>query len=346
MRIFDYSFLKEEKLSANYARLLSEISLMQGKNALNKVTHKKLFDCLQQVAIIESVRSSNEIEGIATTRARFADIFNGVKLPRNHAEEEIIGYKDALSLIHTSFDKMQFCEKDILLLHRLLFSHTPDGGGAYKKQDNVISQFSGGRRIIRFKPLSAPETPEAMEQLVLAYDDAARDRQIPPLLLIPCVILDFLCIHPFDDGNGRMSRLLTLLLLYRSGFDAGRYVSFEGYVNKYRGEYYEALYSSSQGWYFNKNDYMPYIENFTLMLYMCYTDLHNRIDIAENAGGRKADRIIALLKNRESMSKAQIHEYFPDISVSTIESALAELIRIGEIEKIGTNKNAAYRAKR
>lgn len=346
MRSFDYSFLKEEKLSANYARLLSEISLMQGENALHKVVHEKLFDCLQQVAIIESVRTSNEIEGIATTQARFAAIFNGVKQPQNHAEEEIIGYKDALSLIHTSFNELQFCEKDILRLHSLLFSHTREGGGAYKKQDNFISQFSGGKRIIRFKPLSALETPEAMAQLVLAYDEAARDRQIPPLLLIPCVILDFLCIHPFDDGNGRMSRLLTLLLLYRSGFDAGRYVSFEGYVNKYRSDYYDALYASSQGWYFNKNDYMPYIGNFALMLYMCYTDLHTRIDLAENAGTRKADRILALLKTREPMSKAQIHEYFPDISVSTIESALAELVHIGEIEKIGSNKNATYRIRR
>lgn len=345
MRIFDYSFLKGEKLSSAYAAMLADISLMQGENALNKREHRSLFNALQEVAQVESVRGSNAIEGISTTQARLVQICRNEGAPQNHAEEELVGYKEALALIHESYGELAFCEKDILLLHRILYSRTVEGGGRYKDQDNLISQFSGGRRIIRFKPLSAQETPSAMQQLVLAYADARKDKDIPPLLLIPCVILDFLCIHPFDDGNGRVSRLLTLLLLYKAGFDAGKYVSFEGYVDKYRAEYYDALYKSSEYWYFNRNDYMPFINNFALMLHMCYTDLKRRIDIANHAGTRKADRILALLGERKSMTKAEIHAFFPDISISTIESVLAELLRTEQAEKTGTYKNAKYRKK-
>ena len=217
-------------------------------------------------------------------------------------------------------------------------------GGKYKADDNlIIEEDKDGSRKVRFKPVSAIETPKAMEQLILAYIDASSNANINQLLLIPCVILDFLCIHPFKDGNGRMSRLLSLLLLYKNGFDAGKYVSFEEQINNSKGHYYEALKESSELWNANANSYIPFIQNFLSTLYMCYKELDKRFNVVNSKKITKKARIEAtVLNNLTPISKAEICNVLPDVSPTTVEKVLGEMVKDGRIQVIGSGKNTKY----
>ena len=217
-------------------------------------------------------------------------------------------------------------------------------GGHYKTDDNVILEIDAdGKRKVRFRPTPARETPDAMEQLTLGYLDARNDANINQLLLIPCVILDFLCIHPFRDGNGRMSRLLSLLLLYKNGFDAGKYVSFEEQINNYKAYYYEALRQSSIGWESNENTYFPFIENFLSMLYMCYKELDKRFAVVHGKRITKKARIEATVLNSLSpISKAEICQILPDVSPTTVEAVLGAMVRTGSIQRVGSGRMTRY----
>ena len=217
--------------------------------------------------------------------------------------------------------------------------------GKYKDEDNVILEIdSDGNRKVRFRPTSAADTSKAMEQMVLAYMDAKNDSNINMLLLIPCVILDFLCIHPFKDGNGRMSRLLSLLLLYKSGFDVGKYISFEEQINKNKGYYYESLKESSTNWEKNENTYIPYIENFLTTLYMCYKELDKRFNVVNSNKITKKARIEAtVLNSLTAISKSEICEILPDVSPTTVELVLGKMVKEGLIETIGNGRNTKYR---
>ena len=250
MHIFDYSFLKDDLLPAQLVTYAANISTLKVMTSMRRNENAAAFRQLESIARIESVKASNAIEGIVTTDNRIRAIVGGGSAPLNHTEAEIAGYRDALNEIHVNFAAHDFRESDIRNLHaQMMRLAEPGANGAYKTEDNVIAErMLDGRRIVRFQPTCAADTPEAMRQLVLAYVEARDDVAINKLLLIPCVILDFLCVHPFKDGNGRLSRLLTLLLLYRNGFDAGRYMSFEAVINAHKAEYYEALKESSVGW--------------------------------------------------------------------------------------------------
>jgi len=228
MRKFDYSFLDSGMIPADLVNVTGGIYALQNAAITRKEGYPRVFTELESIAKVQSVKSSNAIEGIITSDQRIADIVNRSSAPMNHDEAEIAGYRDALNRIHTDYEHISFSEKDILLLHETMMSISGDDlAGQYKQTDNVIVEIDGsGNRRIRFRPIPANETKEAMEQLELAYLEACSNAHINQLLLIPCVILDFLCIHPFRDGNGRMSRLLSLLLLYKNGFDAGKYISF------------------------------------------------------------------------------------------------------------------------
>ena len=223
MRKFDYSFLDNGLLPAGLVNLTSSIYSLRTAAGVRKEENIRIFTELESIARVQSVKSSNAIEGIVTSDQRIAEIVNHSSTPLNHDEAEIAGYRDALNVIHTEYEHLDFNERDVLLLHETMMSLSGDDlAGRYKQTNNVILEIdSHGNRRIRFRPVPAAETKEAMEQLELAYLDASSNSNINRLLLIPCVILDFLCIHPFRDGNGRMSRLLSLLLLYRNGFDAG-----------------------------------------------------------------------------------------------------------------------------
>jgi len=219
-----------------------------------------------------------------------------------------------------------------------------ENGGKYKTDDNVIIELDNeGNRKVRFKPTSAEDTPKAMEQLVLAYMDARNDANINQLLLIPCVILDFLCIHPFRDGNGRMSRLLSLLLLYKTGFDAGKYVSFEEQINNNKAYYYGALKESSIGWENNENTYIPFIQNFLSTLYMCYKELDKRFNVMNSKKITKKARIEAtVLNSLTAISKAEVCSVLPDVSPTTVESVLSVMVKDGRVQKIGNGRSSRY----
>lgn len=344
MRRFDYSFIKSLRISTGTMGLTNKIELFRFKEEERKKDNIDVFSALESIARVQSVKGSNAIEGIVTTDKRIKEIVDGNSAPLNHDEEEIAGYRDVLDRIHADRRPLNITEGTILEMHRMMMSYSEKEGGKYKTADNlIVSTDQNGMRKIIFEPTSSEETPASMEQLILAYIDARQDSGIDPVILIPCFILDFLCIHPFMDGNGRVSRLLSLLLMYNSGIDAGKYISFEGQINKHKDIYYKALNRSSQDWHTNSNDYVPFIENFVFILYTCYKELDERFTVVEDKKVNKSNRIeAAVLKNLGSISKAEIMELLPDISVTTIEIKLAELIRDGKIEKIGNYKNARY----
>ena len=345
MRKFDYSFLNNGLLPASFVNLTSNIAVLKTMAGVRKEEYAKIFTELKAVAKIQSVKSSNAIEGIVTSDERIAAIVNQNSAPLNHNEAEIAGYRDALNEIHLGYEHIDFCQRDILRLHEMMMGFTGyEYGGKYKTDDNVILEIDAdGNRRVRFRPTPAIETPEAMEQLELAYLDARSDANINQLLLIPCVILDFLCIHPFRDGNGRMSRLLSLLLLYKNGFDVGKYVSFEEQINDYKAYYYEALRQSSAGWDTNENSYFPFMENFLSTLYMCYKELDKRFAVVNGKKITKKTRIEAtVLNSLTPISKAEICKILPDVSPTTVEAVLGEMVRAGAAKRIGAGRASRY----
>ena len=345
MRKFDYSFLEKDKIPGNLINILTSIYEMKFNNENRKEKYNPVFTELEKIAIVQSVKGSNAIEGILTTDERINEIVNRSSAPLNHNEEEIAGYRDALDLIHNNYQDINFTETNILSLHEtMLHIAKPDTAGKYKEYDNVIMEVKNdGTRCVRFTPVSASETKKAMEQLILAYKDARDNSNINHLLLIPCVILDFLCIHPFLDGNGRMSRLLTLLLLYKAGFDAGRYISFEEQINKTKGSYYEALRKSSINWHENNNDYFFFVENFLITLFNCYKELDKRFVTVNSKKINKTTRIEATILNSIlPISKKEISEILPDASITTIEAILAKMLKEDKIIKIGKGMNTKY----
>ncbi len=345
MHKFDYSFLKNGCVSGKVINMAASIYSLKTMANIRKEDHLKIFTELEKIAKIQSVKSSNAIEGIITSDERIKAIVTQSSAPLNHNEAEIAGYRDALNEIHTNNQYIGFNEQDVLRLHEVLLSATGfEYGGKYKDFDNAIIEVdSDGNRTVRFAPTPANQTKRAMDQLFLAYMEAVNDSDINQLVLIPCVILDFLCIHPFRDGNGRMSRLVSLLLLYKNGFDAGKYVSFEEQINKYKGYYYEALRLSSIGWHENENNYMPFIENFLSTLYMCYKELDKRFAVVNEKKISKSARIEAtVLNSLAPISKKEICEILPDVSPTTIEMVLGKMVKNGQIDKIGSTRNIKY----
>ena len=251
MHAFNYSFLKTIELPPYFLSLSNLIFTMKGKESAARKEYPSIYESLKQIAIVQSVKGSNAIEGIVATDKRIKALVLENSVPLDHTEQEIKGYQDALSIVHQNSLSLQFNEDVIRSLHHSMGERAQIvHRGEWKKDDNVITEtHKDGSTIVRWNPVPASLTPQAMSDLVLAYRTAVSDSQINRLLLIPCVILDFLCIHPFDDGNGRVSRLLSLLLLNKADFDITRYVSFEEEINKDKGSYYEALEQSSLGWH-------------------------------------------------------------------------------------------------
>ncbi len=348
MRRFDYTFLSSSSVPSSFISIVSRICTLSGVSSFLKKDNPQLLSALENMAKVDSVRASSAIEGVVSTSERITAIVRSDVPPLTHDEEEIAGYRDALSWIHTSYRSIPVSEDTILELHRLLFSlSSGKNGGVYKSDDNVIIDIDdNGGRTVRFVPVSAMETPSAMKELILAYMEA-RDSGADSLLLIPCFVLDFLCIHPFSDGNGRVSRLLTLLLLYRSGFDVGRYISFENAINEHKGMYYDALKQSSVSWNEGKNDYYPFIRYNLLMLALCYDDFGKHISLLDGTAAKKTSAVEkAVIGSRKEISKKEIMLLLPTVSVSTIEAELGRLVKNGKIVKVGSGPGTKYRKAR
>ena len=345
MRRFDYSFLNNGMVPTSLVSLVSGITELKTMTNLRKDDYTQIFTKLETVAKIQSIKSSNAIEGITASDKRIAEIVNQNSAPLNHNEAEIVGYRDALNEIHLDYKNIGFRQSDILRLHKMMMNYAGyEYGGQYKTDDNVILEIDAdGNRRVRFRPIPASETAKAMEQLELAYMVARSGANINQLLLIPCVILDFLCIHPFIDGNGRMSRLLSLLLLYKNGYDAGKYISFEEQINKFKSYYYDSLKQSSIGWDTNENSYFPFIENFLSTLYMCYKELDKRFAVVHGKKITKKARIEAtVLNSLKPLSKSDICKILPDVSPTTVEAVLGEMVKNGSIRRIGSGRSSRY----
>lgn len=346
MRKYDYTFLKKD-IPGNIVGLTDIISDLKGKEEFRKLQYKETFESLRKKAVIESVKASNAIEGIVTTDSRIRDIVAGA-MPITHDELEISGYKDALNLIHTEYKNIDIEEDTICMFHKMIEEHTnTDTAGKYKKNNNYIMEYNAdGLRRVRFKPVSAKETSDSMEQMILAFYEARQDSEISPLLLIPCFILDFLCIHPFTDGNGRISRLLTVLLLYSFGYDIVRYISFENKINNYKDNYYDALEQSSVLWHEGKNDYVPFVVNFLQMLYRCFKDLDDSFMEISLKKAKKSERVESVLLSAiVPVSKQDIVKKLPDVSAKTVELVLGKMVKENRIVKIGSYKDARYMRK-
>ena len=343
MHKYDYSFLKKS-VPGNLIGLTDIISDLKTKEEFRKLQYKDTFEVLRKKALIESVKGSNAIEGIVTSDARIKEIVNGSK-PVSHDEMEISGYKEVLNLIHTDHENLDMDEDTILLFHRMMLEQSrPGEAGKYKAVNNFIMEIGpDGSRRVRFKPVPAKRVNGDMEQMLLAFYEARQDSEIPPLLLIPCVVFDFLCIHPFMDGNGRISRLLTVLLLYMSGYDIVRYISYEGQINKYKDSYYEALMNASDHWHENENDYVPFIVNFLQILYRCFKDLDETFTDMSLKKAKKSERVENILMGAlVPVSKQDILARVPDISVKTVELVLRKMLKEKKIRKIGSYKDARY----
>ena len=345
MRIFDYSIIPAELMNHELMNLVSAIHEYRGKQELFIEAKPDVLQAMLEIAKIQSTGASNRIEGIYTSEERLAALVKSKAEPRNRSEQEIAGYREVLSMIHDSYDYMVPRTNVILQLHRDLYQFSPASyGGSFKNSDNVIAEIdSSGQSRVRFQPLSAFETPDAVERLTNTFVEAIRTEKYDPLLLVPLFILDFLCIHPFNDGNGRMSRLLTLLLLYRSGYIVGKYISVEMIIEKTKETYYEVLQESSAGWYEGKNAYLPFVKYYLEVILSAYKEFSARVQLMQDRSLSKPERIRRLFANTlQKLSKGMILEKCPDISASTVEATLAALVKEGYIIKIGAGKTTTY----
>lgn len=345
MKKFDLEKESKKLFTTNIINAVSLIHEYKGKQTLYIETKKDSLINLLNIAKIQSAEYSNKIEGIKTSDVRIKELINEKVAPKNRNEEEIAGYRDVLELIHESYDNIPITPNIILQLHKILYKYSSSSiGGKFKMTDNVIEEIDEiGNKKIRFKPISAVETPIAIEKLCNNYNELIQKGEIDPLILIPIFILDFLSIHPFTDGNGRMSRLLTLLLLYKNGYIVGKYISIEKIVENTKESYYETLKKSSINWYTNNNDYSFFTEYYLSIILRAYKDFSNRIEYMTNKKMTAKDRILLLIeKNIAKISKKQITEICPDISITTIEKALSELVNEETILKIGDGRYTSY----
>ncbi|MBQ6654695.1 MAG: Fic family protein [Erysipelotrichaceae bacterium] len=346
MRKYDYSFLKGSTLS-EMLRLAQIIADLKTRSEVRMQQYGEVYARFQKKAIIDSVRCSNAIEGIVTTQQRLQDIVAGHQ-PVSHDEMEIAGYRDALRLIFEKTSSLNLNEDLIRGFHRLIEQQSdPDQAGMYKENDNFIMEYDAdGNRRVRFTPVKASEVEKNMEQLLLAFYDARQDEEIPDILLIPCFVVDFLCIHPFKDGNGRVSRLLNVLLLLTGGYDIVRFISLEKQIDEFRQNYYDALAASSAGWHEGVNDYTPFILFSMQILYRCYRQMDESFFEFTIRKEKKSERVTKLLMNSiVPLSKKDIMERLPDISETTVEKQVAKLLKEEMIEKSGSFRDARYRRK-
>lgn len=344
MRPFNYSKIKEEKWDSEILGLIAAIYKFAGKQELYLKQRPDELEKLVEIAKIQSTEASNAIEGIVTTNTRIKQLVEEKTTPKNRDEEEIAGYRDVLNIIHESFDTIPITQNYILQLHKILCSHmnNPLAGRTKTVQNYISATYPDGRTEVLFTPLAPFETPEALDRICEEYNKVIGNYEVEPLLAIPIYIHDFLCIHPFNDGNGRMSRLLTTLLLYRSGFYVGKYVSLEAKIAKNKDLYYAALGRSQDGWHEGEEDAVPFIKYLLGTILAAYKDFEDRFEIVEE----KLPAIEMVRKATQQrigkFNKQDIRKLCPALSVSSIEGSLRKLVAEGELRREGRGKSTFY----
>ncbi len=342
----NYNFENNYKalLQPDIVSLLLTIREYKGEQNLFIEAQSDTLAKLVEVAKIQSTEASNKIEGIYTANERLQELMAEKTAPKTRSEQEIAGYRDVLNTIHESHDYIPIKPSILLQLHRDLYKFSASAGGIFKAVDNQIAEIdSKGNKRLRFQPVAAWETAENIEALCASFNDALQNSQLDPLLLIPMFILDFLCIHPFQDGNGRMSRLLTLLLLYRAGYIVGKYISIEKLIEQSKETYYESLQASSVGWHDGQNDYAPFVRYMLGVIVAAYKEFTSRVKILTVSGLTKIERLAAIIKDHLGpITKAELVKKCPDISQTTIQRTLAELLKTDKIRKLGGGRYTAY----
>ncbi len=344
MRRFNYSAMKDEKWDSDILGLIAAIYRAVGKQELYLKQQPQALEKLIDIAKIQSTQASNAIEGIVTTNTRIKQLVEEKTAPRNRDELEIAGYRDALSIIHESFDTIPINRNYILQLHKILYSHmnNPFAGQTKTVQNYISAAYPDGHTEILFTPLAPFETPEALDRICEEYNIVIGNHEVEPLIAIPVFIHDFLCIHPFNDGNGRMSRLLTTLLLYRSGFFVGKYISLEAKIAKNKDLYYDALRVSQHGWHEGTEDVVPFIKYILGTILAAYKDFEDRFSIVEEKLPAVEMVRKASLQKIGRFTKQDIRESCPGLSISSVEGALRKMVANGEIKREGAGKSTCY----
>ena len=344
MRNFNYSSIREKKWDSEVLSLVAAIYKEAGKQELYLKQHPDELDKLVEIAKIQSTEASNAIEGIITTSTRIRQLVQEKTTPRNRDEQEIAGYRDVLGIIHESFDAIPITQNYILQLHKIMYSHmnNPLAGRTKNVQNYISATYPDGHSEILFTPLAPYETPEALDKLCSEYNLVIGNFELEPLIAIPVFVHDFLCIHPFNDGNGRMSRLLTTLLLYRCGFYVGKYISLEAKIAKNKDLYYEALAASQQGWHEEKDDPVPFIKYLLGTILSAYKDFEDRYSLVEIKRSALDMVRLASMNKIGRFSKQDIRELCPSLSISSVEGALRKLVDSGELKREGLGKNTYY----
>ena len=344
MRAFNYSKIKEEKWDSEVLGLIAAIYKEAGKQELYLKQRPEELEKLVEVAKIQSTEASNAIEGIVTTSTRIRQLVEEKTAPKNRNEQEIAGYRDVLSIIHESFDAIPITPNYILQLHKILYSHmnNPMAGRTKSVQNYISATYPDGRVETLFTPLDPFETPVALERICNEYNRVIGNMEVEPLIAIPTFIHDFLCIHPFNDGNGRMSRLLTTLLLYRNGFYVGKYISLEAKIAKNKDLYYDALNQAQHGWHDGTEDAVPFIKYLLGTILAAYKDFEERFALVETKLSALEMVRRATMNKIGRFSKQDIRELCPSLSDSSIEGALRKLIELGEIKREGSGRTTCY----
>lgn len=344
MRTFNYSEIKNQKWDSEILGLVAAIYKEVGKQELYLKQRPEELEKLVEIAKIQSTEASNAIEGIVTTNTRIRQLVEDRTTPKNRDEQEIAGYRDVLNVIHDNFDIIPASQNYILQLHKILYNHmnNPMAGKTKSVQNYISALYPDGHVETLFTPLSPFETPEALDKICEEYNRVIGNFEVEPLIAIPIFIHDFLCIHPFNDGNGRMSRLLTTLLLYRNGFYVGKYISLESKIAKNKDLYYDALRQSQYGWHEGKEDVIPFIKYLLSTILSAYKDFEDRFALIEVKLPAIEMVRQATMNKIGRFTKQDIHELCPSLSISSIERALRKLVDSEELKKEGAGKNTCY----
>lgn len=344
MRSFNYSAIRDLKWDSDILGLIAAIYKEAGKQELYLKQRPEELEKLVEIAKVQSTEASNAIEGIVTTSTRIRQLVEEKTAPKNRNEQEIAGYRDALSIIHENFDAIPITQNYILQLHKVLYSHmnNPMAGRTKSVQNYISATYPDGHTETLFTPLAPFETPVALDRICEEYNRIIGNMEVEPLIAIPIFIHDFLCIHPFNDGNGRMSRLLTTLLLYRNGFYVGKYISLEAKIARNKDLYYDALGQAQTGWHEESENAVPFIKYLLGTILAAYRDFEDRFALVE----RKLPAIEmvrqASMNKLGRFTKQDIRELCPTLGVSTIEGALRKLVAAGEIKREEAGKNTCY----
>ena len=344
MRDFNYALIRERKWDSELLGLVAAIYREAGKQEMYLKQRPEELEKLVEIARIQSTEASNAIEGIVTTNTRIRQLVEEKTTPKNRDEQEIAGYRDVLGIIHESFDAIPITQNYILQMHKILYSHmdNPAAGKTKTVQNYISATYPDGHTEILFTPLTPYETPEALDRLCGEYNRVIGNMELEPLIAIPFFIHDFLCIHPFNDGNGRMSRLLTTLLLYRSGFYVGKYISLEAKIAKNKDLYYDALSASQNGWHEGKDDPVPFIKYLLGTILAAYKDFSDRFALVETKRSALDTVRLATQNKIGRFTKQDIRELCPALSISSVEGALRKLVAFGELKREGQGKNICY----